>query len=93
MRRWRWLHRSCEANEGFLLRDRDRVESALGRLQRGYDELLSAHQALVASVTAKGQEDTFSKMLTAMWEEIPVKEGEGVFLTPTQAQREGLDTP
>ena len=88
--RWAWLHRHCDDHESMLVRERDRVEGALGRLQRQYDELQRAHEGLIGVMAARGQQDTFSKMLNEMFEEVPVQDGEARFLTPTLEEREGL---
>lgn len=86
----RWLHARCEEVETSLLRERDHVETSLGRLQKAYDNLLSAHNNLIAATTNRGAQDTFSKMLSSMFEEQPLAEGEGDFLTPTLQEREGV---
>ena len=86
----RWLHRQCEEQVYNLLKERDHVEGRLARLQRAYDELTTAYQSLVTAVNTKGTQETFSKMLSEMWEEVPTPEDKHTYLTPALEEREGV---
>lgn len=84
----RWLHRSCIEHLAGIARDRDRLESALFRLQKQYDDLMVTYKELVEHSLAKFQFPNVDHLFS----EDSIPDDRKNFLTPPWEDREGIST-